>query len=237
VSEPLTVVQALSAVRADLPGIGKDDRNTQEGFNFRSSETINRVLSPVLAKHGVVLVPKSTVREVVASPAMKDGWQDVYLTIDWTIYGPDGSSITARTNGVGRDKVDRGANKAATQAYKYLVLQLFGIADKDDDSDGLSYEHDRVENTLTPSQAVHARLKAIDPASATAEELGRLKTQHGKQLTETALRDNTWRAVVEGVLNNATLAEVADEPVEAEQTVLPVDAGRVPLGSAAKEPT
>jgi hypothetical protein len=144
IATPPTVIAALSAVMRDLPGIGKTDRSP-EGFDFRGIEAMTKVVGPALAAHGVVIVPSATLTQTVVSPAMKDGWQDIYLEVDWTIYGPAGDSITARTNGIGRDKTDRGANKAATQAFKYLLLQVFCIADRADDADGHSYEQDRVE--------------------------------------------------------------------------------------------
>lgn len=135
-----TVQQALAAVMAELPNIGKTDKSP-EGFLFRGIEAMTRVVQPLLAKHGVVISPESEITQVVPSPAMKDGWQDVYLRVRWTITGPDGSTLTAQTNGIGRDRVDRGANKAQTQAYKYLLLHLLCVADGKDDGDSESYEH------------------------------------------------------------------------------------------------
>lgn len=153
----VTVHQALASVMRDLPGIGKTDRSP-EGFDFRGIEAMTKVVGPILAEHGVVIVPTATLTQTVASPAMKEGWQDIYLEVDWTIYGPAGDSITARTNGIGRDKTDRGANKAATQAYKYLLLHLFCVADKADDADGHTYEQDRADQPPPFTKAVGKRV-------------------------------------------------------------------------------
>lgn len=139
-----SVTQALASVMALLPGIGKADRSP-EGYAYRGIEAITKQLQPLLATHGVVISPKSTITNVVPSPAMKDGWQDVYMTVEWTITGPDGSQLMAQTCGVGRDRSDKGSNKAQTQAYKYLLLHLLCIADGKDDADGQTYEHDRRE--------------------------------------------------------------------------------------------
>jgi hypothetical protein len=141
-SDTPTVQEALAAVMAELPSIGKDDRSP-EGYQYRGIEAVTRHAQPLFAKHGVVIAPHGEITDVRPSPAMKEGWQDVYMRVTWTITGPDGSTLTAQTNGIGRDKSDKGANKAQTQAFKYLLLQLLCIADGKDDPDALTYEHDR----------------------------------------------------------------------------------------------
>jgi len=134
----VNVQQAIAHCIADLPAIGKGDKSP-EGYAYRGIEAITKHLQPILARHGVVISPHATITDVRPSVAMKDGWQDVYISVDWMIHGPEGDHITARTTGIGRDRADKGANKAQTQAYKYLLLHLLGIADKADDSDGLDY--------------------------------------------------------------------------------------------------
>lgn len=143
-TDTLTVQQAVAAVMAELPNIGKGDKSP-EGYAYRGIEAVTKHAQPLFAKYGVVIAPKARITQVVPSPAMKDGWQDVFMEVEWTITGPDGSTLTAQTTGIGRDRSDKGANKAQTQAYKYLLLHLLCIADGKDDSDGVSYEHDRHE--------------------------------------------------------------------------------------------
>jgi hypothetical protein len=163
----LTVHQAISAVMAELPAIGKGDKSP-EGFAYRGIEAITKQLQPLLAKHQVVIVPKAEVLATVPSPAMKEGWQDVTMRVEWVIYGPDGSHIEATTNGIGRDKSDKGSNKAQTQAFKYLLLHMLCISDAKDDSDGQTYEHDRAEpasltkDELTAKDAKGLLLEHVD---------------------------------------------------------------------------
>lgn len=136
------VVGALCKVMAALPNIGKDDKSP-EGYAYRGIEAITRHVQTLFAEHGVLCIPQAEVLATVPSPAMKDGWQDVIMRVEWTLAATDGSTITAVTNGVGRDRSDKGSNKAQTQALKYLLLPLLLIADKKDDADGLTYESDR----------------------------------------------------------------------------------------------
>lgn len=147
-----SVQQALAKVMAELPAIGKDSQApaAMGGFQFRGIEAIAGAVRPLLAKHGVVIAPRASVTKVVPAPGQKEMWQDVYLEVEWLITGPDGSSITAQTVGIGRDHTDKGANKAQSQAYKYLLLHLFCIADAKDDSDGADYSHAAAPEPVLP---------------------------------------------------------------------------------------
>lgn len=155
------VHQALAAVMAELPAIGKTDKQSHEGYMFRGIEAVTRHVQPLLAKHGVVIVPDARITEVKPAPAMKDGWQDVIMHVDWTIYGPDGSCVKAATTGIGRDKSDKGANKAQTQAFKYLLLHLLCIADSKDDADAHTYEHDRADGATEAAADASAQQRGF----------------------------------------------------------------------------
>lgn len=141
-TEPEVVVKAIIEVMRELGPIPKGDTApaSMGNYSFRGIESIMARLGPLLAKHGVVIVPHSRVLGTEAAPSMPNGWVDVTLSVEWRVYGPDGSWISASTNGVGRDKNDKGANKAMTQAYKYLLMELFAIGDGEADSDGHAYE-------------------------------------------------------------------------------------------------
>jgi len=54
------VVEAVSRVMSELPAIGRDRRAAQEhgGYAYRGIDQITSHVSPLLAKHGVVLVPQ-----------------------------------------------------------------------------------------------------------------------------------------------------------------------------------
>lgn len=153
-----TLVEALAAVMHELPAIGKDEKSP-EGYNYRGIEQIAKHLQPLLAKHGVVIVPVSSFVSQHPSVAMKEGWTDTLLDVDWRICG-HGEVIEARTQGIGRDKSDKGAAKALTQARKNLLLSLFSIADKADDADGQTYEHDRQELEPPASQEAREAMRA-----------------------------------------------------------------------------
>lgn len=182
--EQRTVHAALAAVARELPGIGKDAKSP-EGYQYRGIEAITASAGPLLAKHGVVILPVATVTEIVPTPAGKDGWTDVRMSVTWQIIGPDGSSLTATTCGIGRDRSDKGANKAQTQAYKYLLLPLLHVADRDDDAEAAdtreaadtSVDEDRAADvrafigSLNAGQRTHVKSALDLHVDATAREV------------------------------------------------------------------
>jgi len=133
------VVEAVAAIMRDLPAIGKDETSPEIKYKFRGIETLIGHLNPLMAKHRLVIVPTSTIteinREVENTKGKMVGWTETILRVEWQILGPEGGSISAATVGIGRDNSDKGSNKAQTQAFKYLLMELFAIGDKDDDGD------------------------------------------------------------------------------------------------------
>lgn len=196
---PKSVQQAIAGVMAELPNIGKGDKSP-EGYAYRGIEAVTKHVQPLFAKHGVVIVPGATITEVRPSPAMKEGWQDVYMRVEWTIVGPDGSTLQASTTGIGRDRSDKGANKAQTQAYKYLLLHLLCIADGKDDSDGQTYEQDRADSADVAAQRLGwasageqaAAFERLRSETATDEVKTWVKSVHITKLTMTADQANEW---------------------------------------------
>lgn len=202
---PSGVIRAITAVMADLPAIGKKDKSP-EGYTYRGIEAITKSLQPLLARHGVVIVPNATVMQILPAPAMKEGWQDVHMSVTWTVYGPDGSNITATTHGIGRDRADKGANKAHTQALKYLLLSLFMVADKADDSDGHTYNEQPTTPAPPPEPTAGQRL--FDLARQTKgtpleQQLRDLAAENNRKLTAAAFdADPQWAALVAATITN-----------------------------------
>lgn len=132
----MIVQEAIKNVIADLPAIGKDSYNEQQGFAFRGIDAVVTALKPLLAKHGVILVPDVTERIYAQRPTRNGGvMHEVNLHITYRIYGPEGDCIMASGWGEGTDSGDKATNKAMTAAYKYVLFQLFAIADAAADGD------------------------------------------------------------------------------------------------------
>lgn len=197
--DPVHVTTALARVMAELPGMPKAEYAPANmgGYAYRGIETMTRTIQPLLAKHGVVIVPHATITGIEPSPGQKEAWQDVYLRVEWMIHGPDGSHITACTTGIGRDHTDKGTAKAQTAAFKYLLLQMFCVADAVDDADGHDYTEPEPEEpygyrVFRHVKEVSAKERRLPPL------LRQFALDHGKSLTADALRDDeAWAALVE----------------------------------------
>jgi hypothetical protein len=85
-------------------------------------------------------------------------WTDTFLEVGWKIYGPGGITdmIEGCTYGHGRDNSDKGTNKAHTQAFKYLLLDMLCISDPADDNDGTNQAADARRATGTSFSAPQA---------------------------------------------------------------------------------
>jgi hypothetical protein len=129
-TSPPAVLKAIHGVMHDIGvvGIGKDRLNKDQGFNFRGIDDMLNALSPLLVKHQLIIIPKCETKEVIQSTT-KSGttmWK-VWLKMNYSIYGPDGSHLEACTYGEAMDTADKATNKAMSIALKYLFIQLFAI--------------------------------------------------------------------------------------------------------------
>lgn len=132
-SRHASIAEAISAVIDEMPALGKDSQAPQAmgGYAYRSIEAIVAAVRPLVAKHGITIVPHVEGYEYRPAPGQKESWQDVVLTVRYDILHGD-ECVTARVVGIGRDSADKGANKAMTQAFKALLTQVFMVGEGDD---------------------------------------------------------------------------------------------------------
>jgi hypothetical protein len=139
------VYKAINAVQGDLckTGITKERSNAQQGYKFRGIDDVFNALSPLLAKHGLCVLPRCTSREVVERVNAK-GTALFYVTVcaefDF-VAAEDGSKHTVVTYGEAMDSGDKATNKAMSAAYKYACMQAFSIpTEGDNDADAQTHE-------------------------------------------------------------------------------------------------
>lgn len=139
------VYKAINAVQADLAkvGISKDRKNEAQGYKFRGIDEVYNVLSPMLARHGLCILPRCTERVCVERSNAK-GTALFYVTVraefDF-VSSEDGSKHTVTTYGEAMDSGDKATNKAMSAAYKYAAMQAFSIpTEGDNDADATTHE-------------------------------------------------------------------------------------------------
>lgn len=123
-----TIHQAIVAVMREVGAIGKDAKNEQQGYNYRSIEQVYNRVQPLFAKHGIYSHPK-VIEQTRETGKTKTGGTLHYsiLTVEYTFSAEDGSSIVVTVVGEGMDPGDKASNKAMTAAHKYAICQVLNI--------------------------------------------------------------------------------------------------------------
>ena len=136
----LGVYAAISAVSEEISkvGIAKDKRNDVQKFNFRGIDDVQNAISPLLAKHKLVILPRVISRDVIERLA-KSGGALFFVTVEVEfdlVSAIDGSRHSVKTFGEAQDSGDKATNKALSAAYKYMAIQVFCIpVEGQDDAD------------------------------------------------------------------------------------------------------
>lgn len=142
----MKVYQAINAVQRALAksGISKDRKNMQgSGYMFRGIDDVYNAVSPLLAEHGLCILPRMMSR-VCEERASKSGGALFYVTVEAEfdfVSAEDGSKHTVKTFGEAMDSGDKATNKAMSAAYKYAAFQAFAIpTEGDNDADSHTHE-------------------------------------------------------------------------------------------------
>jgi hypothetical protein len=153
------VFAAIRAVMLDLStdGVAKSRKNTQQGYQFRGIDDMYNALSPLLAKHALLILPRMLKRECVERES-RGGGALFYTTVEAQfnfISTVDGSNyVVGPMYGEAMDSGDKSTNKAMSAALKYCVMESFFIpTEGDNDADATTHE-------------VTARQRAIDTKAA-----------------------------------------------------------------------
>lgn len=130
--EQQLIYKAMCAAMADIGAVGKDQTNQQQHFRYRGIDDAMNALYPVLAKHGLFLVPE-VLEQHREERTTKSGGNLIYsiLKVRYTMYASDGSSVSAVVIGEGMDSADKSSNKAIAAAMKYAIFQMFCIPTED----------------------------------------------------------------------------------------------------------
>jgi hypothetical protein len=119
---------AMIEILRDAGAITKNRRNAQQGYDFRGIDDVYNELHDIMAKHGVFTTSKILDHKREERTTGK-GSQLFYsiVTIEYTFWAEDGSSMVSTVIGEGMDSGDKATNKAMAVAHKYVLLQAFAI--------------------------------------------------------------------------------------------------------------
>ena len=199
----MEIHKAILNAMNDIEAIGKDKKNQQQGFSFRGIDDMYNRLHPILAKHRIYSTPE-VIHAHHEERQTKSGSHLIYriLTIKYTFYTDDGSSVSLTVIGEGMDSGDKASNKAMAIAHKYALLQLFAIPTEDAiDPDATTpppsvprapQKASKGFNALgaTKMEIMTLLKSATDDGVYTEEDFGRLTDMVAKIETQEAAEEN-----------------------------------------------
>lgn len=124
----MNIYEAIADIMKEGYAISKSKRNQQQGFMYRGIDDVMNTFQPLMAERGIFLVPEVISAEREERQTTKGG-NLIYsvLTVKYTFYASDGSSVSATVIGEGMDSGDKASNKAMAVAMKYAMFQVFCI--------------------------------------------------------------------------------------------------------------
>lgn len=148
------IYSAICACMADIGAVGKNSRNSAQGFMFRGIDAVMNAINPALIKHGIFVVPE-VLEQTREERTNAKGTTLIYSVcrIKYTFCAADGSSVSAVVIGEGMDSGDKATNKAMSIAFKYACFQVFCIPTEEmKDPDAESHEVQPRQHRQTAQQ-------------------------------------------------------------------------------------
>lgn len=199
-----TVYQLIAEVSAELckDGISKDRTNTQgQGYKFRGIDDVYNAISPIMSKHGLVILPRILSREITERTA-GSGKALFFVVVEAEfdfVSSHDGSKHTVRTFGEAMDSGDKATNKAMSAAYKYAAFQTFCIP-TEGDNDADAHTH---TVAAKPEQKKTEEKKFLTPEMERSWSLARDAFIRDKNLKAVLVRFNMTKEHQEQLIQEA----------------------------------
>lgn len=135
----MNIYETITKIMEEVPAIGKDKKNLQQGFAYRGIDDVMNAFSPLFAKYHLFVVPE-ILEQTREERQTSKGGNLIYsiCKIKYKFYAEDGTYIEATVIGEGMDSGDKSTNKAMAIAMKYALFQVFCIPTaemKDPDSE------------------------------------------------------------------------------------------------------
>lgn len=164
----MNIYESISACMQDIGVIGKNTKNTTQGFMFRGIDAVMNTLNPALIKNKIFIVPE-ILEQTREERVTTKGANLIYsiIKVKYTFYAEDGTSICATVIGEGMDSGDKATNKAMSIAFKYACFQVFCIPTEEMvDPDIECHEVKPKTAPKTDEHAPAAMVTAIEKACA-----------------------------------------------------------------------
>ena len=195
----MNIYESILAVMSDVGVIGKNTKNTQQGFMFRGIDAVMNALQPAMLKNHIFVVPE-VIEQTREERLSKQGATLIYsiLKMKYTFYAEDGSSVSAVIIGEGMDSGDKASNKAMSIAFKYACFQVFCIPTEE------MKDPDAECHSVTPKEVA----KTAQATKRETVERTKINDAEVKRITEQCEKDGINPAVVCEKCNIKGLSEM-----------------------------
>lgn len=146
-STGIGVYKAIARVQAYLAseGVAKEAKNTQQGWKFRSIDSVYNAIARPMSEAGLCILPRMIEREVQSRQSKTGGTMThVILKVEYDLVAAeDGSKHTISAYGESMDSGDKAFGKAMSYAYKNAIIEAFAIpveGDGENDADAVTHE-------------------------------------------------------------------------------------------------
>lgn len=192
------IYKKMSDVMKDVGAIGKDQKNTQQGFKFRGIDQFVNALYPALTKHGVFMSPRATsftheLKDVVRGSGKAGVDKHVSIMMEYDFYAEDGSKVTiGPVPAEGLDSGDKATNKALSAALKYALIQTFSIPTED--MAEADFESPEIGSTKPVAVSAATTPAVAAETKATVEPMRKSSFRKPKTVTTAAVSETTETA-------------------------------------------
>ena len=168
----MNIYESILAVMSDVGVIGKNTKNTQQGFMFRGIDAVMNALQPAMLKNHIFVVPEVLDQTREERQTAKGGTL-IYsiLKMRYTFYAEDGSNISAVIIGEGMDSGDKASNKAMSIAFKYACFQVFCIPTEE------MKDPDAECHQVAPKTIQQQKREEVEKAKVNENEIKRITDQ------------------------------------------------------------
>jgi hypothetical protein len=210
------LVIAVTQVMAAIQAVEKTGVNKAQGYRYASDADVLGALQPVMAKHGLALIPTSIEANTLEAGQSRQG-NPIFRTdvrVTYLLTHTSGGSIPVASAGSGTDSLDKGLYKAMTGALKYALCQTFLIPRLDDAEGGSQPEiHKTHASAAREAQALRERMKIS-------------QSRDGKRFLS-----NWQEFVTDGLLTLIPIGARCGEPVSSLSTGEILDLNTMVLGA------
>lgn len=128
------IYSKMLAIKKELGYVGKDQKNSGQGYSFRGIDQFLNTLKPLLDKHGVGIIPEvlqNSEAKFITNEKTGRTQKNTSIVMKYSFFAEDGSMVSATVPAEGVDPGDKGTNKALSAALKYCLIQTFAVPTED----------------------------------------------------------------------------------------------------------